>query len=154
MDRIDLKIVDALQTDGRISIVDLASQVGLTKTPCAERVRRLEKQGVIRGYHADLDPGAMDAAHVVMVEVLLSNTTAEVLRQFDEAVTRIPQIQSCHLIAGNFDYLLKVRTRDITEYRRLMGEQISELPCVQQTHTYVVLETVKDDTRIPVRTGG
>jgi Lrp/AsnC family leucine-responsive transcriptional regulator len=152
MDRIDRRILGVLQQDGRISIVELAARVGLTKTPCAERVRRLERSRVIKGYHAELDPAAVEAGHVVMVEVLLSNTTAQVLRQFDDAVRRIPQIQSCHLIAGDFDYLLKVRTRDIAEYRQLMGEAISELPCVKQTHTYVVLETVKDDMTVPLAT--
>lgn len=153
MDRIDRRILNELQQDGRLSIVELAGRVGLTKTPCAERVRRLESSGVIKAYHAELDAVALGVGHVVMVEVLLDNTTAQVLRQFDAAVRRIPQIQSCHLIAGNFDYLLKVRTRDIAEYRELMGSVISELPSVKQTHTYVVLETVKDDVTVVVGAG-
>jgi Lrp/AsnC family leucine-responsive transcriptional regulator len=153
MDRIDLKILAELQADARLSVVELSRRVGLTKTPCAERIRRLEKAGVIRGYHAALDPDAIGAGHVVIVQVLLTSTTAHDLRRFNEAVRRIPEIQSCHMIAGDFDYLLKVRTRDIHEYRRVMGEKISELPCVKQTHTYVVMENVKDETGVPVPAG-
>ncbi|MCK9259342.1 MAG: Lrp/AsnC ligand binding domain-containing protein [Azoarcus sp.] len=145
MDRIDLKILGELQTDARISMVELSRRVGLSKTPCAERLRRLEKQGVVRGYHAALDPEAVGAAHVVVVQVLLSSTTAHDLKRFNDAVMTIPEIESCHMIAGDFDYLLKVRTRDIAEYRKVMGERISELPCVKQTHTYVVMEVVKDE---------
>jgi Lrp/AsnC family leucine-responsive transcriptional regulator len=150
MDKIDYKILAELQDNARISIVELSRRVGLTKTPCAERVRRLEKGGIIRGYHADLDALEMGLGHVVMVQVLLSSTTAHDLKKFNEGVRRIPQIQSCHMIAGDFDYLLKVRTRDIHEYRRVMGEEISELPCVKQTHTYVVMEVVKDESTVPI----
>lgn len=148
-DRIDLRILHELQANARISIVELARRVGLTKTPCAERVKRLEGSGTIRGYHAELEPTAMGYGHVVMVQVLLNSTASHELKRFNEAVRRIPEIQSCHMIAGDFDYLLKVRTRDVHEYRKLMGEKISELPCVKQTHTYVVLESVKDDATIP-----
>ena len=153
MDRIDLKILAELQADARLSMVELSRRVGLTKTPCAERVRRLERSGVIRGYHAELDPEAMGVAHIVMVQVLLNSTTALDLRLFNEAVRKIPEIESCHMIAGDFDYLLKVRTSDIAEYRRIMGERISELPRVKQTHTYVVMELVKDERRLPVKRG-
>ncbi|MCK9984766.1 MAG: Lrp/AsnC family transcriptional regulator, leucine-responsive regulatory protein [Azoarcus sp.] len=153
MDRIDLKILAELQRDARLSYVELARRVGLSKTPCAERVRKLEEGGVIRGYHADLDPVAMDRAHVVIVQVLLSGTTAHELKLFNEAVQRIPEIQTCQMIAGDFDYLLTVRTRDIQTYRSVLGEKISELPCVKQTHTYVVMEVVKDEKTIEIRTG-
>ena len=95
---------------------------------------------MIRGYHAALDADAVGAGHVVLVQVLLSSTTEQDLRRFNEAVRRIPEIESCHMIAGDFDYLLKVRTRDINEYRKVMGEHISGLPSVKQTHTYVVME--------------
>ncbi len=128
MDRIDFKILAELQADARLSIVELSRRVGLTKTPCAERLRRLEKSGVIRGYHADLDPDAIGAGHIVVVQVLLTSTTEQDLRRFNEAVRRIPEIESCHMIAGDFDYLLKVRTRDIHAYRRVMGDQISACP--------------------------
>jgi Lrp/AsnC family leucine-responsive transcriptional regulator len=101
--------------------------------------------------HADLDPDAVGAGHIVVVQVLLTSTAELDLRRFNDAVRRIPEIESCHMIAGDFDYLLKVRTRDINEYRRVMGDQISGLPCVKQTHTYVVMEVVKDERNLPVR---
>lgn len=154
MDRIDLKILSELQADARLSIVELSRRVGLTKTPCAERVRRLERSGVIRGYHAELDPVAMGVSHIVVVQVLLTSTTEQDLRRFNEAVKKIVEIESCHMIAGDFDYLLKVRTRDINEYRKVMGERISQLPCVKQTHTYVAMEVVKDERRLPVGRAG
>ena len=153
MDRIDRAILRELQASGRLSIVELATRVNLTKTPCAERVRKLEQAGVIRAYHAELDPPALGAAHVVLVQVQLRTTTATDLDAFNRAVREIPEIQSCYMIAGDFDYLLKVRTRDIDHYRRLLGESISRLPNVQQTHTYVVMETVKDEVTLPVPVG-
>ncbi|TNE36228.1 MAG: winged helix-turn-helix transcriptional regulator [Alphaproteobacteria bacterium] len=148
LDRTDYRILREIQANGRISMVDLCKRVNLTKTPCAERVRRLEKSGAINGYFARLDPDLIDAAHVVMVQVQLSGTTAAELDAFNEAVRRVPQIQSCLMVAGGFDYLLKVRTRDIASYRELLGAVISQLPSVLQTHTYVVMEVVKDDVTL------
>ncbi|EWY40537.1 ArsR family transcriptional regulator [Skermanella stibiiresistens SB22] len=153
MDRIDRAILRELQRNGRISVVELAAKVNLTKTPCSDRMRRLEAAGVIKRYGAELDPVALEANHVVLVQVVLRGTTADELERFNEAVRRVPEIQSCHMIAGDFDYLLKVRTRDIQHYRRLLGDTISRLPHVQQTHTYVVMETVKDDMTLPVPPG-
>jgi Lrp/AsnC family leucine-responsive transcriptional regulator len=149
-DRIDRRILAELQRDGRLPIVELARRVNLTKTPCSERVRRLEQAGWIRGYHAELDPALLGAAHVVFVQVVLASTTAAALREFNAAVARIPEVQSCHMIAGDYDYLLKVRTRDIAHYRAVLGDTISLLPHVQQTHTHVVMESVKDALLLPV----
>ncbi|MFK7966338.1 MAG: Lrp/AsnC ligand binding domain-containing protein [Burkholderiaceae bacterium] len=143
-DRIDWKILRALQNNGRMSIVDLAEQVGLSKTPCAERVRKLEANGLITGYQALVDPRAAGQAHIAMVQVVMARTTADSLDQFNKAVRKIKQVQCCFMIAGDFDYLLKIRTRDIDDYRRLMTDVIAHLPGVQQTHTYVVMESVKD----------
>lgn len=150
MDRIDRKILAELQGEARLSVVEIARRVGLTKTPCAERIRKLERNGVIRGYHAELDPDAVGAGHVVMVQVLLTSTSGHDLKRFNEGARRIPEIESCHMIAGDFDYLLKVRTRDIAAYREVMSDKISELPCVRQTHTYVVMEVVKDSHTLPI----
>ncbi len=144
LDRIDRRILVELQRNGRISIVDLAERVGLSKTPCADRVRKLESRGVVRGYHAELEPAALEAGHIAMVQVVMTRTTADALERFNEAVRQVPQVQCCHMIAGDFDYLLKIRTRDIDEYRGLMGDVIANLPGVQQTHSYVVMESVKD----------
>lgn len=153
LDRIDRAILRELQSSGRLSMVELAARVSLTKTPCTERVRKLEQSGVIRAYHAELDPPRLGAGHVVLVQVQLRATTAPDLEAFNRAVGAIPEIQSCYMIAGDFDYLLKVRTCDIDHYRRLLGESISRLPNVQQTHTYVVMETVKDEVTLPVPAG-
>lgn len=150
MDRIDRAILRELQANGRVSIVELAGRVNLTKTPCAERVRKLEQAGVIRGFHAELDPAALQAEHVTLVQVQLRGTTARDLDEFNDAVRRVPEIQSCFMTAGSFDYLLKVRSRDIRDYRRLHGEVLSRLPHVQQTHTFVVMEMVKDEVTLPV----
>lgn len=150
LDPMDLRILEEIQKDGRISVVELSRRVHLTKTPCAERLKRLEKTGVIRGYFAKLDPVVMNAGHIVMVQVQLKGTTADELEAFNAAVVRVPEIQSCHMVAGGYDYLLKVRSKDIGDYRRLLGEAISKLPGVLQTHTYVVMETVKDEVTLPV----
>lgn len=150
LDRIDRAILRELQDNARLPIVELAKRVNLTKTPCSERVRKLEQSEIIRRYRAELNPAALEAEHVVMVQVVLSGTTDDDLNEFNQAVLRIPEIQSCHMIAGDFDYLLKVRTRNIEQYRRLHAEDISALPHVRQTHSYVVMESVKDVATIPV----
>lgn len=144
LDRIDRAILAALSADGRISVTDLAARVGLSKTPVQARMRRLEQAGVIRGYRAVLDPVRLDAAHVAFVELKLSDTREPALRAFNRAVMAIPEIEECHMIAGGFDYLLKVRTTDIAAYRRVMADRISTLPHVAATSTYVAMEAVKD----------
>lgn len=148
LDAIDKRILAALQAHGRLSIVDLAEKVHLTKTPCSERVRRLERDGVITGYTALVDPGRVAQDHVTVVHVTLSQTADNSLDEFNRAVRRLPEVQSCLMIAGSFDYMLKVRTRDITHYRALLGDQIAKLPGVMQTHSFAVMETVKDTTVI------
>ena len=153
MDRIDRAILRELQADGRMSLVELATRIHLTKTPCAERVRKLEQAGVIRGYRAELDPVALEAEHVTLVQVQLRGTTAGELDDFNDAVRRVPEIQSCFMTAGGFDYLLKVRSRDIQDYRRILGEVLSRLPHLQQTQTFVVMEIVKDEVALPVPGG-
>lgn len=150
LDTTDLRILEEIQKDGRVSVVELSRRVHLTKTPCAERLRRLEKAGVIHGYFAKLDPTVLNAGHIVMVQVQLKGTTADELDAFNAAVLRAPEIQSCHMVAGGYDYLLKVRSKDIDTYRKILGEVISKLPGVLQTHTYVVMETVKDELTLPV----
>jgi Lrp/AsnC family leucine-responsive transcriptional regulator len=150
MDRIDRQIIMQLQKYGRLPIVELANRVNLTKTPCAQRVRRLEESGVIRGYRADIDPNLMGAGHILVVQVTLNKTSEDALERFNEAVKKIPEIQSCFMLAANFDYMLKVRTYDIAHYRSVLGQQISHLPNVSQTHSYVAMEIVKDDVTVPI----
>ena len=144
LDRIDERILRALAQDGRLSIADLARQVGLSKSPTQVRVRRLEQAGYIQGYRAQLDPAKLGLEHVAFAEVKLTDTTERALAAFNAAVLRVPEIEQCHMIAGSFDYLIKVRTRDIQSYRRILGEVISALPHVGATSTHVSMQAVKD----------
>ncbi len=144
LDQTDKRILRELQTSGRLSIVELAERVHLTKTPCSERVRRLEKTGVISEYRAVVSPSAAGLNHLTVVHIGLMQTSQNSLADFNKAVKEIPEIEGCYLIAGSFDYMLKVRTRDIAHYRELLGEAISKLPGVKQTHSFAVMETVKE----------
>ena len=144
LDRIDRNILAALSRDGRLSASELAAKVGLSKTPVQARVRRLEKDGFIRGYSAVIDRERMGEAHIAFVQVKLTDTRSLALSDFNRAVQAVPEIEQCHMMAASFDYLLKVRTRDIAAYRRILGERISALPHVAQTSTFVAMETVKD----------
>ncbi|NKB50924.1 MAG: winged helix-turn-helix transcriptional regulator [Rhizobiaceae bacterium] len=146
LDAIDQKILQVVSRDARITVTELSDQVGLSKTPCHTRLRRLEKDGYILGYRALLDPVKLGLDHIAFVEVKLSDTRAAALKKFNVAVRQLPQVEQCHMIAGGFDYLLKVRTHDITAYRNLLGEVLSVLPHVSQTSTYVVMEAVKDSS--------
>ena len=144
LDRIDRNILAALSSDGRMSMATLAAKVGLSKTPVQARVRKLEESGFIRGYQAIVDREKMGEGHVAFVQVKLSDTRSDALDAFNRAVRAVAEIEQCHMIASSFDYLLKVRTRDIASYRKVLGERISALPHVSQTSTYVAMETVKD----------
>ncbi len=144
MDQFDRKILTALSRNGRLSMTALAEQVGLSKTPVQNRVKQLEKQGFIRGYRAVIDREKLGEGHIAFVQVTLSDTRSAALDAFNRAVFDIREIEQCHMIAASFDYLLKIRTRDIASYRRVLGEHISALPHVAQTSTFVAMETVKD----------
>jgi Lrp/AsnC family leucine-responsive transcriptional regulator len=146
IDAFDEKILALVSRDARISITDLSAQVGLSKTPCNARLKKLEKLGYILGYRALLDPVKLGKEHIAFVEVKLSDTRAAALNEFNMAVLQLTEIEQCHMIAGGFDYLLKVRTENINSYRKLLGEAISALPNVAQTSTYVAMEAIKDTT--------
>ena len=144
LDEFDRKIIAALVEDGRITVTDLASLVGLSKTPCQVRLRRLIETGVIKGFRAIVDPAKLGMDHVAFAEVKLNDTREAALHEFNVAVRRIAEVEECHMIASSFDYLLKVRTADIRRYRMVMGEKISALPHVASTSTFVAMETVLD----------
>lgn len=144
IDRVDRRILSALMRDGRMTVTALAEKVGLSKSPCQVRLARLIARGTIRGFHAVVDPAALDREHVAFVEVKLKDTSEAALRAFNARVRDVPEIEQCHMIAGAFDYLLKVRTTDIREYRAVLGEVISTLPHVESTSTHVSMEAVKD----------
>ncbi|WP_120217840.1 Lrp/AsnC family transcriptional regulator [Sphingopyxis sp. EG6] len=147
MDDFDRKILSVLRRDGRITFTDLAQQVGLSKTPCQQRVRRLVDKGVITGFAAIVDPAKVELDHVAFAEVKLSDTREAALKQFNAAVRAIPEVEECHMIASSFDYLLKVRTPDIRRYRIVLGEKISSLPHVASTSTFVAMETISETAR-------
>lgn len=144
LDRIDHAILDVLAHDGRISMTELGARVGLSKTPVTARVRRLEADGVITGYRAELSPHRLGLAHIAFLEIRLSDTREQALRAFNAAVREIAEVEECHMIAGGFDYLVKVRTHDIGAYRQVLSEKISRLPHVAATATYVSMEAVRD----------
>lgn len=144
IDQIDHHILQTLSKDGRISITELSAKVGLSKTPCQLRVKRLQARGYILGFRAVLSPEKLNKNHVAFVEVKLTDTREAALKAFNDAVQSHPEIEQCHMIAGAFDYLLKVRTQNITDYRRALGETISNLPNVASTSTHVVMESVKE----------
>lgn len=150
LDSFDKAILRVLVSDGRISITDLARKIGLSKSPTQARLRKLERDGVISGYRALVDPIRLGLDHVSFVEVSLTDTREAALEAFNAAVRKIPEIEQVHLIAGNFDYLMKIRTQDMADYRRVLAEQISTLPHVAKTSTYVAMEAVKEDTLLDV----
>jgi len=144
LDRIDRRILDELGKSARISMAVLAQKVGLSKSPVLARVRRLESDGYILGYRAALNTSKLGLAQVAFVQVTLATTTTEALDAFNAAVQDAAEIDECHMIAGGFDYLLKVRTRDMAGYRKALGETVSRLPHVAQTSTYMAMEIVKE----------
>jgi len=150
LDRIDRGILNELQRDGRLSIVELASRVNLTHTPCSERVRRLEKSGLIKRYTAVIDPTQLGYGHLSVVQVSLDSTSGGALDDFNRAVHHIKEVESCLMVAGSFDYVLVVRTRDIAHFREVLGEQISKLPGIRQSNSFAVMEVVKESAGFPV----
>ena len=150
LDRIDRNILRELQNNGRITYNELAERVGLSKTPCLNRVKRLERQRFIRGYQAMLDPDRVQQGYVVYAQVKLTSTKRAMLEKFNKKVCEIPEIVSCHMMAGGYDYLLKIRTKDMKAYRDFLIEQLSTLPGIDQTSTFPVMEQVKDSSQLQI----
>ena len=148
MDEYDRKILSVLSVEGRISMTALGERVGLSKTPVTARVKRLEEEGVITGYRATLSASKLGVEHIAFLEVKLSDTREKALEAFNQAVRAIPEVEACHMIAGGFDYLIKVRTSDIFAYRQVLGEQLSRLPNVASTSTYISMQSVVDSAPI------
>ncbi len=145
LDEYDHAILRELSAHGRIPITELANRINLSNTPTQARVRRLEEAGVITGYRAMLDPVKLGLDHIAFVEVKLDDTREAALSAFNTAARDVPEIEECHMVASRFDYLLKVRTKDMGSYRRILGELISALPHVSNTSTHVVMEAVKEE---------
>tara|TARA_B110000503_G_scaffold96659_2_gene145340 strand:- start:4267 stop:4764 length:498 start_codon:yes stop_codon:yes gene_type:complete len=150
LSKIDRNILRILQKDGRISYTDLAREVGLSVTPCIERVKRLERSGYIEGYSARLNPERLNAGLVVFVQIRLNHTSQENFEEFRSSVMQLEDIQSCYLVSGNYDYLLKARVADMTAYRELLGSRILKLPAVQESTSYVVMEELKETMEVAV----
>lgn len=144
LDSFDLKIIDVLMQDGRLPVTELAKRIGISKSPCQARLKRLREDGYILGFRAQVDYAKLDLEQVAFVEAKMSSTREEILSAFNEAVASMPEIEECHMIAGSFDYLIKVRTSDVASYRKVLAESISTLPGVSSTSTYVSMESVKD----------
>lgn len=150
LDRIDRRLLARLQQDGRIAISQLAREVNLTVTPTLERVRRLEGAELIDGYFARLNARKLGLGLLAYVEVSLDRTTPDAFERFKEMVRAQDEIMECHMVAGGFDYLLKVRVKDMETYRTLLGDTIASVRGVQQTHTYFVMEEVKSTHAIAI----
>jgi Lrp/AsnC family leucine-responsive transcriptional regulator len=149
-DRIDRRILDLLQRSGRLSMTELAEQVGLSPSPCTERVRRLEREGVITGYHARVDPAAVGRAMLVFVELKMTTKSDEVFEEVKRQVSIVPEVLDCHLVSGDFDYLVKARIPGMSEYRRLLGNILLKLPGATESRSYVVMEEIKETLYLPL----
>ena len=151
IDRIDKNILVELQKNGRLSNVELSKRVGLSPTPCLERVKRLEKEHYITGYKAILNPVKLDAALLVFVEITLTKTSPDVFDDFASAVDDLDVIQECHLVSGDFDFLLKTRVKDMLAYRELLGDTLLRLPAVSESRTYVVMDEIKSTNLLAIK---
>ena len=143
LDRIDRMILDILQNEGRIAISELAARVNLSTTPCSERVKRLERDGIITGYHARLNPALVNRNLLVFLEIKLSAKSGDVFDQVARNLIEIPEVLECHLISGEFDYLVKARLKEMSAYRRLLGDLLKKLPSSASSHSYSVMEEIK-----------
>jgi Lrp/AsnC family leucine-responsive transcriptional regulator len=150
LDRIDRRILRTLQADGRIPMVELAEKVGLSATPCNERVRRLERDGFITGYHARLSPQALGQPLLVFVEIRLSAKSGRIFEEFKREVLKLPNVLECHLVSGDFDYLIKARIPEMNAYRRLLGDMLLGLPGARESRSYVVMEEIKESLALTI----
>lgn len=144
LDKTDLKILKLLQQNARIPMTELAEKVGLSTTPVTERVRRLERDHFITGYHARLNPHALGQSLLVFVEIKLRSKSGNIFEDFRREVAHIPQILECHLVSGEYDYLIKVRLPDMSAYRDMLGNILLQLPAAAESRSYVVMEEVKE----------
>jgi len=154
LDATDLRLIDALQEDGRITNQDLAKRCGLSPAACHDRMRRLREKNVILRTVAIVEPKALFCELLIFVEVLLDRTTDDVFRAFADHVRSIPEILECHMVAGGFDYLVKARVSDMSAYRTFLGNILASVPGVRETRSYAVLEQVKETTRLPISLPG
>ncbi|MBN8714967.1 MAG: Lrp/AsnC ligand binding domain-containing protein [Xanthomonadales bacterium] len=150
LDKIDQNILRILQEEGRISFTELGERVGLSTTPCTERVRRLERDGIITGYHARVDPQRVGAGLLVFVEISLAYKSGDIFEEFRNAALRLPNVLECHLVSGDFDYLIKARMPEMASYRALLGSTLLTMPNVRDSKSYIVMEEVKETLTLPI----
>lgn len=151
LDRIDIKILDLLQKDGRLSNIKLAEEVNLSPTAVLARVQKLTKEGFILGYEAKLNPDYLNSSFVVFVEILLDKTTPNALEEFSEAVIEYPEIVECHMISGGFDFVVKIRCENMEEFRKISGQVLWQLPGVKETRSYPVMEVIKETSQLKLK---
>lgn len=144
LDRTDHLILDILQREGRIAMTELAERVHLSATPCAERVKRMERDGVITGYYARVSPHALGRTLLVFLEIKLSAKSGDVFDRVKEELRYVPEVMECHLVSGEFDYLVKARLSEMSAYRRLLGDILKRLPSAASSHSYIVMEEIKE----------
>ena len=145
LDRTDRRILRLLQQDGRLTNAELAKTVNVSPATCHRRTQRLFEQGYVRSVRAEIAPHRVERGALVVVGVVLDRSTPESFAAFEAAITDLPFILDCHLVAGDFDYFLKIRVRDIADFNRLHGEQLIALPGVRQTRTFFVMKEVIDN---------
>ena len=150
LDRTDRKILDVLQRHGRMSMTELGSEIGLSTSPCAERVRRLERSGVITGYHARVNPQALGKTLLVFMELTLSTKSGAIFDHVRKELMHMPEVLECHLVSGRFDYLVKARLHAMSEYRDLLANVLQRIPVPCQSDSYVVMEEVKETSVLEV----
>ena len=145
LDRIDRRILKSLQQDGRLSNAELAKMVSVSAATCHRRTQRLFDEGFVRAVRAEIAPGRVERGALVVVGVVLDRSTPESFAAFEDAVATLPFVLDCHLVAGDFDYFLKIRVRDIADFNRLHGETLIALPGIRQTRTFFVMKEVIDN---------
>ena len=150
LDRIDRNILRTLQADGRIAMTELAERVGLSVSPCTERVRRLERERYITGYHARLDPHLLGQSLLVFVELKLAAKSGAIFDEFKRAVRKLPGILECHLVSGDYDYLIKARIPEMNAYRKLLGDMLLALPGARESRSYIVMEEIVERLEIEI----
>lgn len=150
LDRFDIRILEALQTDGRMPTARLAEKIGLTASPTWERVRKLEKSGILRGYHADIAIDATGNLTQVIVPVALEKHRAESFRRLEQAVAKTPEIVACWAVGGTIDYVLHFVVSDISDYQAVIDKTFVEELGIRQYWSYVITKTVKSPTGIPL----
>jgi len=150
LDKIDRSILRLLQENARLSFTEIGERIGLSTTPCTERVRRMEREGVILGYSARLNPQHLQSRLLVFVEINLDHKSGDIFEEFRRAVLKLPDVQECHLVSGDFDYLIKARINEMTSYRKLLGDILLKLPHVRESKSYIVMEEVKETLALPI----